>query len=93
MARCLLILIIITTPCFAQGLGNMSPFGGMSSPPGSFQGYGNNQQSMVIFIKTTEITPMFMKSTVLKLVITWHRTQGPLTGITTSCRNRAATFP
>lgn len=45
MARCLLILMLITTPCFAQGLGNMGPFGGISSNPGSFQGYGNNTTS------------------------------------------------
>jgi len=41
MARCLLILMIMTTPCFAQGLGNMNTFGGMGSPQSSFQSYGN----------------------------------------------------
>jgi hypothetical protein len=34
--------MLITTPCFAQGLGNMPTFGGMSSPPGSFGNYGNS---------------------------------------------------
>ena len=45
MALCHLILMLITTPCFAQGLGNMSPFGVMSAPPGSLQGYGNSTTS------------------------------------------------
>ena len=40
MLRCLLILVFMTTPCFAQGLPNMGGFGGMGSPQGSFQGYG-----------------------------------------------------
>ena len=40
MLRYLLILVFITTPCFAQGLTTMGGFGGMGVPQGSFQGYG-----------------------------------------------------
>ena len=42
MLRYLLIFMLLTTPCFAQGLGNMESFSGSGSPQGSFQGYGNS---------------------------------------------------
>ena len=42
MLRYLLILMMVTTPCFAQGLGYMGTFGGMgSSSQDTFQAYGN----------------------------------------------------
>ena len=41
MVRCLLILMIMTAPSFAQDLGNLNTFGGMNSPQNSFQSYGN----------------------------------------------------
>ena len=44
MVRQLLILMLLTTPCFAQGIGNMSPFGGMGPSPGAVQNYGNTLQ-------------------------------------------------
>lgn len=37
-----LVLMLLTTPCFAQGLGNMDSFAGSGSPQGSFQAYGNS---------------------------------------------------
>ena len=42
MLRYLLALMLLTTPCFAQGLGNMDSFSGSGTPQGSFQGYGNS---------------------------------------------------
>ena len=41
MLRQLLILMLLSTPCFGQGLGNMSPFGGMGQSGGTLQTYGN----------------------------------------------------
>ena len=41
MVRSLLILMLLTTPCFGQGFGNMSPFGGMGQSLETIQNYGN----------------------------------------------------
>ena len=41
MMRQLLILMLLATPCFGQGLGNMSPFSGMGQSQESIQNFGN----------------------------------------------------
>jgi hypothetical protein len=41
MLRNLLVLMLLTTPCFGQGLGNMASFAGMGRPWETIQNYGN----------------------------------------------------
>ena len=93
MSRCLLILMIITTPCFAQGLGNMSPFGGMGSPQGSFQGYGNSPQPYGNFFQNFGNNPNVFEN--YRPQVGDYLTQDPrdFNGITISCRGRVETFP
>jgi hypothetical protein len=41
MVRQLIILLLFTTPCFAQGLGNMPTFAGMRPPQDALPNFGN----------------------------------------------------
>ena len=41
MLRQLLLVLLLTTPCFGQGMGIMPPMGGMGPSQGSMQTYGN----------------------------------------------------
>lgn len=42
MVRHLLILMLFATPCFAQGMGTMSAYGGIGSSQHSIQNYGGS---------------------------------------------------